>query len=116
MENKGFITTNREQVEEVPYGMYVWQTPDGEVLADSDGNFMNVFCTKGNRKAIAALADAARHYGFPEGKAVWWSGKRRITDEELQEQETREKLGLTPDPMDFGAIRDELRAKRLYGG
>lgn len=115
MENKGFRTTNRQMIEEVPYGMYVWQTPDGEVLGDGDGNVMNVFCMKGDRKAIAALADAARYYGFPEGKAVWWSGKRRVTDDELAEQEMRERLGLTPDPLDYGAIRDELRSKKAHG-
>lgn len=111
MDNKGLKTTNRQMVEEVPYGMYVWQTPDGEVLGDGDGNVMNVFCMKGDRKAIAALADAARHYGFPEGTPVWWTGKRRITDEELEEQQMRERLGLTPDPLDYGAIRDEMRAR-----
>jgi hypothetical protein len=106
-------TTNRQQVEEVSWGMYVWQTPDGEFLGDSDGNVMNVFCEKGNRKAMEALSDAARHYGHPEGKPVWWSGKRRINDEELAEQEMRAKLGLVADPLDIGAIRDEMRAKRV---
>ena len=102
-------------VEEVPYGMYVWETPDGEVLGDGDGNIMNVFCIKGDRKAIAALAEAARHYGYPDGKPVWWTGKRRITDEELEEQQTREKLGLTPDPLYYGAIRDEMRMRQQHG-
>lgn len=115
MENNGIRTTNRQLVEEVPYGMYVWETPDGEVLGDGDGNVMNVFCMKGDRKAIAALANAARHYGFAEGKAVWWSGKRRISDEELEEQQMREKLGLVADPLDAGAIRDEMRAKKANG-
>lgn len=117
MDNYGLNlnTTNRQQVEEVPYGMYVWETPDGEILGDEDGNIMNVFCMKGDRNAIRAITDAARGYGFSEGRPVWWTGKRRITDEELEEQKTREKLGLTPDPLDAGAIRDELRAKRQYG-
>lgn len=105
-------TTNRTVVEEVPYGVYVWQTPDGEFLGDGDGNFMLVFCNKGDRESIKALADAARHYGHPEGKAIFWSGKRPITDEEYSEQLMREKLGLVPDPLDIGAIRDEERAKR----
>lgn len=105
-------TTGRKAVEETPWGMYVWKTPDGEVLGDDDGNIMNVFCMKGDRKAIAALADAARHYGFAEGEPVWWSGKRRINDEELEEQTMREKLGLTPDPLDYGALRDEERSKK----
>jgi hypothetical protein len=108
METPGLKTTNRQMVEEVPYGMYVWQTEDGEVLGDGEGNVMNVFCMKGDRRAIAALAEAARHYGFPEGKPVWWSGKRRVTDEELEEQQMRERLGLTPDPLDYGAIRDKI--------
>lgn len=117
MDNLGLNlkTTNRQQVEEVPYGMYVWECSDGEILGDDDGNVMNVFCMKGDRRAIAALADAARHYGFPEGRPVWWSGKRRVTDEELQEQEMREKLGLEPDPLSPAALRDELRAKKAHG-
>lgn len=114
-ELKGLKTTNRQQVEEVPYGMYVWKCPDGEILGDGDGNVMNVFCMKGDRKALAALADAARHYGFAEGEPVWWTGKRRVTDEELEEQQMREKLGLTPDPLDYGAIKDELRAIQQHG-
>lgn len=108
-------TNNRQVVEEVPYGMYVWETEDGEVLGDGDGNIMNVFCMKGDRTAIAAITDAARHYGYPDGKAVWWTGKRPITDEELQEQEMREKLGLEPDPLNYGAIRDEARSSKQHG-
>lgn len=95
--------------------MYVWQTPDGETLGDSDGNIMNVFCMKGDLRAVNALAEAAKHYGFPEGRPVWWSGKRRINDEELEEQQMREKFGLVPDPLDIGAIKDEARAKRQNG-
>jgi len=109
-----FNTTNKQIIEEVPYGMYVWECPDGEVLGDDEGNVMNVFCMKGDRRAIDAITQAARHYGFPEGKVVWWSGKRPVTDEELQEQQTREKLGMVPDPMDYGALRDEMRANKQH--
>jgi len=108
----GLKTTNRRQVEEVPWGMYVWECADGEILGQ-DGDIMNVFCLKGDRKALAALHEAAKHYGHGDGKAVWWSGKRRVTDEELEEQQTREKLGLTPDPWDLGALRDEAMAQRV---
>lgn len=111
-------TTNRQIVEETTYGMYVWEIEeDGEkkILGDDDGNVMNVFTTKGNRKSIAALADAARHYGYPEGRAVWWPGKRRVTDEEHEEQEMRERWGLIGDPLDIGALRDEARSRRQNG-
>lgn len=114
MENYGLNlkTTNRSQVEEVPYGLYVWRLSTGEVAGDGDGNFMNVFCLKGDQKAIAALTESARHYGFGDGKPEWWSGKRRITDDELAEQEARERLGLEPDPLNVGAIRDTVRGQR----
>jgi hypothetical protein len=105
-------TTGKNIVEEVPYGMYVWECPDGEILGDDDGNIMNVFCMKGDRRAIEALTAAAKHYGFEAGKVVWWSGKRRITDEQLEEQEARARMGLVPDPLDFGAIKDTERGLR----
>jgi hypothetical protein len=108
-------TTNREVVDEYPYGMYVWRMPDGEVLGDDEGNFMNVFSTKNNPRAIKAITEAARAYGFPEGKAEWWPGKRRITDEEYEEQLAREAAGLVPDPLDIAAIRDEAKALRQHG-
>lgn len=95
--------------------MYVWQNEDGEIFGDDDGNVMNVFCMKGNRAAIRALYEAARHYGAGPGKPVWWTGKRPIDDDELQEQQMREALGLIPDPLDVGALRDEAKAKRYHG-
>lgn len=116
--NQGFKRTGRRFVEEVPYGMYVWEIEeDGEtkILGDGDGNIMNVFCMKGDRKALDAITQAARHYGYPDGKAVWWSGKRPISDEEYEEQLARERMGLTPDPFDYAAIKDEERALRQNG-
>lgn len=105
-------TTNRSEVKEVPYGVYVWQTPDGEFLGDGDGNFMLIFSTEGNQDSIKKITEAARHYGYPEGKPVFWSGKRPITDEEYEEQLMRERLGMVPDPLDYGAIRDEAKAAK----
>lgn len=114
-EFKGLKTTNRQQVEEVPYGVYVWKCADGEILGDDEGNFMNVFCMKGDRRAIDALRQAAKYYGYEDGEPVWWSGKRRVSDDELAEQEMRERLGLIPDPLDIGAIRDEMRSRKYRG-
>jgi hypothetical protein len=74
---------------------------------------MNVFCIKGDREAIRALREAAKHYGAGEGKPVWWTGKRRVTDEELAEQEMRERLGLIPDPLDIAAHRDQAFADHV---
>jgi hypothetical protein len=109
---EGLKRLNREVVEEVPYGMYVWELPSGEILGDGDGNVMNVFCMKSNQLAIEALTRAAKSYGFADGKAVWWSGKRPITDEEYEEQLARARWGMVPDPLDYGAIREEELARR----
>ena len=91
--------------------MYVWQNEDGEIFGDDDGNVLNVFCMKGDRRAMKALSDAARYYGAGEGKPIWWSGKRPVTDEELAEQEMRQKLGLIPDPLDYAAVTEEMKEK-----
>jgi hypothetical protein len=111
-------TTNKQVVEEVAYGMYVWELPDGEVLGDGEGNIMNCFVweRKDRPAAARAIAEAARGYGFPEGKAVWWSGKRQIDDEELEHQVDRAKAGLTPDPLDLAAIREDERNLGLRNG
>lgn len=106
-------TIGKKVIEETSWGVYVWQTPDGQILGDDDGNFMLIRSVKGDRNNIRKLAEAAKHYGFPEGKAVFWSGKRPITDEELEEQLARAAAGLVPDPLDIGAIRDEARNLNL---
>jgi hypothetical protein len=110
-----FKTTGKQIVEEVPYGMYVWETTkDGEtwIVQDDDENVMNVFCMKGDRRAIDAITQAAKYYGFPEGRAIWLSGKRRIDDEELEYQMAREAFGLEPDPHNVAALMDEARGKK----
>lgn len=109
-------TTNKEVVEEVPYGMYVWKCADGEYAGDSDGNIMNVFCLKSNYAARNALIQAAKHYGVYDGGSIeWWPGRRRITDEELAEQEMRAASGMVADPYDLPSLIDADRARREHG-
>jgi hypothetical protein len=107
-------------IQEVPYGMLVWECPDGEILGDGDGNIMHVFCSNQDpalyQAAVRALTEAARSYGYPEGKAVFWAGRRPISDEELEHQLARAEAGLVPDPLDIAAIRDEERALKQQNG
>lgn len=105
----------KQLVEEVPYGLYVWVTPDGWVVQDDDANVMNVFAIKGDREAIRAITEAARYYGYPEGRAVFWSNKRRIDDEELAHQQARMKFGLEPDPINVPALDAAAKEKYHYG-
>lgn len=110
--NNPLKTTGLSEVEEVPWGMYVWELEDGSWAGDGDGNVMNVFCMKGDQAAIKAMKEAARNYGFGEGKCVWLSGHRPVNDEEYEEQLMRERLGLIPDPLDYAAIKDQERWRR----
>lgn len=109
----------KQIVDEVDYGMLVWQCADGEFLADDDNNFMHVFLWNTDPALYAAaekaLKDAATFFGYPEGKAVFWRGKRPVTDEELAHQLERAEQGLTPDPFDLAAIREEERDLKRRG-
>lgn len=112
---KGIKSTGRRVVKEYNYGMLVWQCSDGEFLVDDDGSFMHVFIKDDRDQAFVeaakkALTQAARYYGFPEGRPVYWNGRRPITQEELDEQLERAAQGLVPDPLDVGAIMDEWRS------
>lgn len=108
-------TVGRNFVEEAPYGTYVYRCTDGEYLGDGEGRLMCVFGMKGDRKKVARVIEAARHYGFKDGTVEFWPGQRPVSDEEYEEQVARAKLGLTPDPLDYGMAVDNARNKRKYG-
>lgn len=93
---------------------------DGEYAEDDNGNFMHVFVwdvrnQEVNEAARKALEGAAKSFGFGEGKAVCWQGRRPINDEQFMEQYGRMQQGLVPDPLDIGAIREEERALKQRG-
>lgn len=97
--------------------MWVWQCSDGEFAGDDAGNFMHVFVwdirnEEVNEAAKKALSQAARSFGFGDGKPVFWQGKRPIDDEQLEIQLARAEAGLTPDPFDIAAIREEEEMMR----
>ena len=107
-------TTRRQIIHEVSYGMWVWQMANGEFAEDDNGNFMHVFVwdvrkPDVNEAAKRALESAAKSYGFGEGRAICWQGRRPIDDEQFMEQYMRMNQGLVPDPLDIAAIRDEER-------
>ena len=87
--------------EESPLGIYVWEMPDGRWIGDDDGNFLSVTSKKGNRSRIDALAREVRSYGIYEGQPKFLSARRKITDEEFQEQESRLKWGTSSRPSGY---------------
>jgi hypothetical protein len=101
--------------EESTLGIYVWEMPDGRWIGDDDGNFLSITSKKGNRSRIDALAREVRSYGIYEGQPKFLSARRKITDEEYQEQEQRLRWGLVPDPLDIGNYKDEMKNLRAEG-
>lgn len=101
--------TGKQVIRETGYGCWVWECPDGEVVGDGE-QFMLVFGTDSDQAAIKAITDAARSYGYPEGKPVFWPDVRPVTDEEYESQMSRAEEGLVPDPFDMSAINEEMQA------
>lgn len=111
-------TTGVRRVDDprIPYGVYVYRCEDGEYLGDGEGNVMLVFGMRNNAAKCARIViEAARHYGFVNGKVEFWAGQRPVTDEEFEEQMQRAKWGLTPDPYDLSAVMDAEAAQRQNG-
>ena len=103
------------QVEESAYGTYVWIMPDGKIVTDEAGNYMCVFSTKGNVSKINSLKNLAKEYGIEEGKPMWISGARPISDDEYEEQKQRLEWGLVPDELDLPALKEDLEQKKKMG-
>ena len=102
------LNTNRKSfVEEVPYGVYVWEMPNGQWIGDEDGNFLNIAAMKGDPKRLQQLKDTVRSYGITEGKPFYLSGHRQVTDEEYEDQKRRMQFGLVPDELDIPALMEE---------
>ena len=64
---------------------------------------------------IKKLKEAARHYGLDEGKPIFFSGHRHVTDEELAEQRVRGEMGMVPDPQDLPAMMEYVEEVREMG-
>lgn len=102
----------KQIVDESPLGVYVWECADGEFLGDEEGRILSINSVIGDREKIEAIRQVATSYGYGDGRAVFWSGNRKVTDEEFEEQMDRQKSGLVPDPMDIAAIQDSVNASR----
>ena len=102
-------------IEEVNYGLYVWQMPDESVVMDEEGNYLCIPSMRGDIRQIKKLKDAAKHYGLDEGKPLFFSGHRTVTQEELEEQKARADLGMVPDSQDMPAMMEYVKEVREMG-
>lgn len=103
------------EVEEVNYGVYVWQMPNDALVADEQGNYLSIYAIKGDVAKIKALRDAVKYHGIDEGQPLWLSGHRKITDEEYEYQKQRLDLGLVADEWDIPALKEDLVNKKKMG-
>ena len=99
-------------VEEVNWGLYVWQMPDGKVVMDEEGAYLSIPSLKGDIRQIKKLKDAAKHYGLEDGTPLFMSGHRPVTDEELEMQKQRMEMVLVPDEHDLPAMMDYVKEMR----
>lgn len=74
-----------KKVKQSDVGTYVWKLPNGNILANEDGEILNCPAVRGDIGQQIAIAKAARHYGYPEGEAVF-EEVHRCTEAEYWEQ------------------------------
>ena len=102
-------------VEEVNWGLYLWQMPDESVVMDEEGNYLCIKSIRGDITQIQKLKRAAKEYGINEGKPIFFSGHRQVTEEELEEQKQRAEMGLVPDPQDIPAMMEYFKEAKEMG-
>lgn len=106
------------RVEESLFGVYVWLTGEGKIIADEDGNYLSIQAMKDDQTRIEALRNAAKDCGVTDGQAYFISGMRKVTDEEYEYQKQRLEWGLIPDELDIPAFKEEqkqLEVKKARG-
>ena len=102
-------------VEEVNYGLYLWQMPDESLVMDDEGGYLCIPSRRGDINQIKKLKNEARAFGLEEGKPIFFSGHRMVTNEELEEQKQRADMGLVPDPQDMPAMMEFIKEQRELG-
>lgn len=102
-------------IEEVNYGTYLWEMPSGALVMDDEGNYMCIYAIKGDINKIKQLKDFAKSNGIDEGKPVWFSGHRPVSNDEYDNQKQRMDWGLVADEWDIPALKEDLVQKKKMG-
>jgi hypothetical protein len=97
------------------FGTYVWIKPNGKPFMDSDKNVLSIEGMRDDKSKIRELADAAKYWGQPDGRAVFYPNMKKISDEEHSEQVDRMSQGLIPSLNDLGAVMAAKKTLELYG-
>lgn len=94
------------------FGLYLWLTEDKKLVANDNGDFLNIPSVYGDHKKIAALRKAAKECGVDGGGPIFFPGHRRVTQDEWEHQHERLDAGLIPDDHDLPAIIEEASAQK----
>jgi hypothetical protein len=86
-----------------PWGVLVWQLPDGKVLGDDQGNILSLEAYRGDLRARQKMRDAAASYGFPEGETLFMPGRRKLTQSEWEDSMAMMRDG-KDNPWDTGGV------------
>jgi hypothetical protein len=97
------------------YGTYIWHKPNGKAFTDGQGNALSIESMRDDPSRIKELEDAAKYWGQPEGKAVFYPNTKKISDEEHSEQLDRMSQGLLPSMNDIGALIAAKKTFETYG-
>jgi hypothetical protein len=97
------------------FGTYVWYKENGKPFTDGNGGVLSIEGMKDDKARIKELTDAAKYWGEPEGRAMFFPNTRKISDEEHSEQLDRMKQGLIPNMNDLGAVIAAKKTLELYG-
>lgn len=97
------------------YGTYVWYKPNGKAFTDGNGSVLSIEGMKDDKARIKQLSDAARHFGQPEGRAMFFPNTKKISDEQHSEQLDRMKQGFIPNLNDLGAVIAAKKTLEVYG-
>lgn len=107
MEKRRKDKSRKTIVQDTHLGLYLWQLPSGDLLADNDGNFLNIPAYKGDIVRMSRITQAAKNMGF-DGNPIWYEGSMRINDEEFYMQIDRMLRGLVPNELDIGSYKDDI--------
>ena len=97
------------------FGTYVWHKPNGKAFTDGQGNALSIESMRGDASRIKELRDAAKYWGQPDGRAVFYPNMRKISEESHSEQVDRMKQGLIPNMNDLGAVIAAKKTLQAYG-
>jgi len=105
----------RKLIEEYNWGVYIWKTPEGKVVKNSDGDLLLINSIKNDQIQMEKLKKAAESCGIEGGQPIFLSGHRPVTEEQYEHQKARLAAGLVPDELDYFAAKEELEARKKNG-